>query len=63
MTPDRSSSASSRARQLTDLCLLALAVHRGERFVTLDGAIAANAVRRATSKHPVVAVAATDGDG
>ena len=41
-------------RQLTDLYLLALAVHRGGRFVTLDGAIAINAVRRASVKHLVV---------
>lgn len=41
-------------RQLTDLYLLALAVHRGGRFVTFDGAVAANAVRRASGKHLVV---------
>lgn len=41
-------------RQLTDLYLLALAVHRDGRFVTLDGAIATNAVRRAGAKHLVV---------
>ena len=42
------------ARQLTDLYLLALAVSRGGRFVTFDGAIAVNAVRRASTKHVVV---------
>ena len=41
-------------QQLTDLYLLALAVHRGGRFVTLDGAIATSAVHRAGKKHLVV---------
>ena len=41
-------------RQLTDLYLIALAVNRGGRFVTLDGSVATNAIRRATSKHLVV---------
>ena len=41
-------------RQLTDIYLLALAVHHEGRFVTFDGSIAANAVRRATARHVVV---------
>ena len=41
-------------RQLTDLYLLALAVHHGGRFVTFDGAVATTAVRRVTPKHLVV---------
>ena len=41
-------------RQHTDLYLLALAVSRGGRFVTFDGAIAVSAVRRASAKHLVV---------
>ena len=41
-------------RQLTDVYLLASAVHRDGRFVTLDGSIALNAVRGATKKHLVV---------
>jgi toxin-antitoxin system PIN domain toxin len=38
-------------RQLTDIYLLALAVRHGGRFVTLDGAIAKDAVRGATKAH------------
>jgi hypothetical protein len=38
-------------RQLTDLYLLALAVARGGRLVTFDGAIPLSAVRGATSRH------------
>ena len=41
-------------RQLTDLYLLALAVHRGGRFVTFDRAIAASAIRGAEAKHLLV---------
>ena len=41
-------------RQLTDLYLLALAVHNGGRFVTFDRNIALGAVRRASVKHLVV---------
>jgi uncharacterized protein len=41
-------------RQLTDLYLLALAVHRGGRFVTFDTAIALSAVRTAKPTHVVV---------
>ena len=41
-------------RQLTDLYLLALAVHNGGRFVTFDRSIALGAVRRAATKHLVV---------
>ena len=41
-------------RQLTDLYLLTLSVHHGGRFVTFDGAIATNAVRRAAAKHLLV---------
>jgi toxin-antitoxin system PIN domain toxin len=41
-------------RQITDLYLLALAVrHRGQ-FVTFDGAIAAEAVRRAEKRHLLI---------
>lgn len=38
-------------RQLTDTYLLALAVHQGGRFVTLDGAVALQAVHGATPAH------------
>ena len=38
-------------RQLTDLYLLALAVHRGGRLVTFDSAIALEAVRGADPRH------------
>ena len=41
-------------RQLTDLYLVALAVARGGRFVTFDGAIAIGAVRRSNKRHLVV---------
>jgi toxin-antitoxin system PIN domain toxin len=40
--------------QLTDVYLLALAVSRGGRLVTLDQAIATSAVRGAQKKHLVV---------
>lgn len=42
------------ARQVTDVYLLALAVHQGGRLVTLDRAVQLNAVRGAKSKHLVV---------
>ena len=38
-------------RQLTDVYLLALAVHNGGRLVTFDGSIAIGAVKGATSQH------------
>lgn len=38
-------------RQLTDAYLLALAVHQGGRFVTLDGAVALQAVHGAQPAH------------
>jgi len=38
-------------RQLTDLYLLALAVRHGGQFVTFDGAVSVDAVRRAAKKH------------
>ena len=40
-------------RQITDLCLLALAVGHGGRLVTFDAAISLQAVRGATSRHLV----------
>ena len=40
-------------RQLTDLYLLALAVHRGGRFVTFDASVPVSAVRGAEKKHLV----------
>jgi uncharacterized protein len=42
-------------RQITDTYLLALAVHRGGRLVTLDAAIDPGAVPRATAAHLVLA--------
>jgi len=41
-------------RQVTDVYLLALAVHHGGRFVTFDGRIPLAAVRSATPEHLVV---------
>jgi toxin-antitoxin system PIN domain toxin len=41
-------------RQLTDLYLLALAVHRGGRFVTFDTAVALSAIRNAKPANLVV---------
>ena len=41
-------------RQLTDLYLLALAVHRGGRLVTFDQRIAISAVPMAGAQHLVV---------
>jgi len=41
-------------RQLTDLYLLALAVHYQGRFVSFDGGIAVGAVRAARPEHLVV---------
>ncbi len=38
-------------RQLTDAYLLALAVHRQGRLVTLDGAVALRSVHGATPDH------------
>src|SRR3989338_6665630 len=38
-------------RQVTDVYLLALAVHHGGRFVTLDRRIALDAVKGARAKH------------
>lgn len=40
-------------RQVTDVYLLALAVHHGGRFVTLDRRIALDAVKGARAKHLV----------
>lgn len=40
-------------RQLTDLYLLALAVHRGGRFVTFDASVSASAIRGAEKRHIV----------
>ncbi|MCC6379157.1 MAG: VapC toxin family PIN domain ribonuclease [Burkholderiales bacterium] len=40
-------------RQLTDVYLLALAVRRRGRFVTLDGSVARDAVRGAQPRHLV----------
>lgn len=41
-------------RQVTDTYLLALAVHRGGRFVTFDRSIVLSAVPAATAEHVVV---------
>jgi hypothetical protein len=41
-------------RQITDVYLLGLAVRNGGRFVTFDGGIPLQAVRRATEKNLVV---------
>ena len=41
-------------RQITDVYLLALAVDRGGRFVTLDRSVPRHAVRGAKSEHLVV---------
>ena len=41
-------------RQITDLYLLALAVHRGGRFVTFDASVSRVAVTGAEAKHFVV---------
>jgi uncharacterized protein len=41
-------------RQLTDIYLLALAVHHDGRFVTFDTGIPLAAVRKATTQHLVV---------
>ena len=40
-------------RQLTDLYLLALAVHRGGRFVTFDASVSVSAIKGAEKKHIV----------
>lgn len=40
-------------RQLTDVYLLALAVHRGGRFVTFDAAVSLTAITGAEKKHLV----------
>jgi predicted nucleic acid-binding protein len=42
------------SRQVTDVCLLALAVNRGGRLVTFDKAIPLQAVPGAKPKHLVV---------
>jgi toxin-antitoxin system PIN domain toxin len=42
------------SRQVTDLYLLALAVAKGGRFVTLDGRVPLSAVRGAAPEHLVV---------
>jgi uncharacterized protein len=55
LDPDRiDTSRVHGPRQLTDVYLLALAVHRGGRFVTFDQAITASAVRSATPRSLVV---------
>jgi uncharacterized protein len=41
-------------RQLTDLFLLALAIHHGGRFVTFDTAVSLNAIKGAEKKHLVI---------
>jgi toxin-antitoxin system PIN domain toxin len=41
-------------RQITDICLLALAVRHGGRFVTLDRGISWQAVKGAEASHLVV---------
>ena len=41
------------SRQLTDLYLLALAVHRDGRFVTFDGSVSVGAIKGAEKKHIV----------
>ena len=38
-------------RQITDLYLLATAVHRGGRLVTFDASISLDAIRGAAKKH------------
>jgi predicted nucleic acid-binding protein len=40
-------------KQLTDLYLLALAVHRGGRFATFDASVPVSAVKGAEKKHLV----------
>ena len=40
-------------RQLTDLYLLALAVHRGGRFVTFDASVSVSAIKGAEKRHVV----------
>jgi hypothetical protein len=40
-------------RQLTDLYLLALAVHRGGRFVTFDASVSVSAIKGAEKRHLV----------
>ena len=40
-------------RQMTDLYLLALAVHRGGRFVTFDASVSVSAINGADKKHIV----------
>ena len=40
-------------RQLTDLYLLALAVHRGGRFVTFDASVSLSAIKGAEKRHIV----------
>jgi hypothetical protein len=40
-------------RQLTDLYLLALAVHRGGRFVTFDASVSISAIKGAEKRHIV----------
>jgi hypothetical protein len=41
------------SRQVTDLYLLALAVHRGGRFVTFDTSVAVSAIKGAEKRHVV----------
>ena len=41
-------------RQLTDLFLLALAIHHGGRFVTFDTAVSLNAIKGAEKKHLLI---------
>lgn len=41
-------------RQITDVYLLALAVHHGGRFVTFDGRVPLDAVKGATPEHLLV---------
>lgn len=41
-------------RQLTDVFLLALAIHHGGRFVTFDTAVPPSAVKRAEKQHLVI---------
>jgi len=40
-------------RQLTDFYLLALAVHRGGRFVTFDASVSVSAIKGAEKRHIV----------
>jgi toxin-antitoxin system PIN domain toxin len=47
-------------RQLTDICLLATAVRRGGRFVTLDARITTAAVRGARPEHLLVVPHSSD---